>query len=167
MNHGNMQMDQMGKDGKPLPSPRDMSEVDMNGTTVKISYGAPSLRGRKMIGDHDPYGQVWRLGANEATSFVTNAPVMVGGTLVPAGSYTLFALPTANNWTLIISKKTGEWGIPYPGEQFDFARVPMMKGKMSAPVERLKIDFTKVRPNRSELHVKWGTDNYWVPVDRA
>ena len=64
----------------------------------------------------------WRAGANEATTFVTTADLTVGGKTVPAGSYTLFAIPNADKpWTLIISKKTGEWGIPYPGEQFDFA----------------------------------------------
>ena len=63
-----------------------------------------------------PYGQVWRTGANEATTLVTDTNVKIGDKDVPAGSYTIFTVPNADKWTLIISKKTGEWGIPYPGK---------------------------------------------------
>ena len=66
------------------------------------------MRGRKIFGDLVPYGEPWRVGANEATTFVINADVNVGGKAVPAGSYTLFALPTAGAWSLIVSKQTGE-----------------------------------------------------------
>ena len=163
MDHGAMQM---GKDGKPLPSPRKMAMVDLQGTTIHISYGAPSLRGRKMLGDKDPYGKVWRLGANEATSFETSGAVMVGGTNVPAGKYTLFALPTADSWTLVISKKTGEWGIPYPGEADDFARVPMMRVPMSTSQEQMNISFEKTSGASTQMHVKWANDNYFVTIKK-
>jgi hypothetical protein len=88
-----------------------------------------------------PYGTEWRVGANEATTFVTDTDLVVGGTLVPAGSYTLFALPNADSWKLIISKKTGEWGIPYPGASFDFARVDMQISALPSPPAPLE-DFT-------------------------
>lgn len=163
MDHGSMQM---GKDGKPLPSPREMAMVNLNGAQVHVSYGAPSLRGRKMIGDKDPYGKVWRVGANEATSFEVSGDVSVNGTNVPAGKYTLFVLPTADKWTLIISKKTGEWGIPYPGESSDLARVDMTKASLSSPQERMSIDFEKTSGSKTEMHVKWDTDNYFVTVQK-
>lgn len=163
MEHGSMQM---GKDGKPLPSPRKMAMADLGGTSIHISYGAPSLRGRKMIGDHDAYGKVWRLGANEATSFETSGDVMIGGTHVPAGKYTLFALPEADKWTLIISKKTGEWGIPYPGESDDLARVPMMKGNATGSKEQLELVFEKKTARSADLHVKWATDDYYVTISK-
>jgi hypothetical protein len=88
-----------------------------------------------------PYGEPWRAGANEATTFVIDANANVGGKTVPAGSYTLFALPTAEAWTLIISKQTGEWGIPYPGESYDFVRVPMKVSKLDSPMENFMIAF--------------------------
>ena len=157
---------QMGKDGKPMPSPRKMAMADLGGTSIHISYGAPSLRGRKMLGGQDPYGKVWRLGANEATSFVTSGDVTIGGTRVPAGSYTLFALPEANQWTLIISKKTGEWGIPYPGESDDFARVPMQKGMSSGATEQMEIVFEKGNAKSTQMHVKWAADNYYVTISK-
>ena len=163
MDHGAMQM---GKDGKPIPSPRKMAMADLSGTTIHISYGAPSLRGRKMVGDHDPYGKEWRLGANEATSFETSGDVMVGGTHVPAGKYTLFALPEADKWTLIISKKTGEWGIPYPGQSDDLARVPMQKAPMGASQEQMLINFEKSTAKSTQMHVKWAKDNYFVTVSK-
>jgi len=99
------------------------------------------MRGRKIFGDLVPFDEVWRTGADNATSFVTKADLLVGGKNVPAGSYTLFTLPTQNKWTLIISKQTGEFGIPYPGEQFDFARVEMKVSKLPSPLENFTISF--------------------------
>ena len=90
----------------------------------------------------------------------------MNGTAVPAGSYTLFVLPTASTWTLIISKKTGEWGIPYPGQQYDFARVPMTRASLPSPQERMSINFEKTSALKTEMHVKWGTDNYSVTVQK-
>lgn len=99
------------------------------------------MRGRKVFGDLVPYGEVWRVGADDATSFASNVDVVAGDKNIPAGKYTLFALPTATKWTLIVSKETGEWGIPYPGAQHDFARVPMQVSKLPAPLENFTISF--------------------------
>lgn len=159
------QMDGMHapKDGKPVPSPRKMATADLQGTKIDISYGAPSLRGRKMVGEKDPYGKVWRLGANEATSFKTTGDVMIAGHHVPAGSYTLFALPTAESWTLIVSKATGEWGLDYKQDQ-DLVRIKMMKSPMTTPQEQMSITFEKTAGKKTEMHVKWDRDNMWVPI---
>jgi len=85
-------------------------------------------QGRKIFGEASDkalvsYGEIWRTGANDATTFVTDANVTVDGKAVPAGSYTLFTVPKADEWTLVISKKTGEWGTDYPGEKEDLLRV--------------------------------------------
>jgi Protein of unknown function (DUF2911) len=112
-----------------------------DGKAINVTYSSPRMRGRKIFGDLVPYGEVWRTGADNATSFVTNTDLIVGGKNVPAGSYTLFTLPTQNKWTLIISKQTGEFGIPYPGEQFDFARVEMKLSKLPLPSENFTISF--------------------------
>src|SRR3984893_9129917 len=72
-----------------------------------------------------PSERFWRAGANEATTFVTTSDITVGGKAVPAGKYTIFALPSEDKWTLIISKKTGEWGTAYPGPENDLARIDM------------------------------------------
>jgi hypothetical protein len=112
-----------------------------DGKTITVNYSSPRMRGRKIFGDLVPFGEVWRAGADDATSFMTNVDVMVGGKSVPAGKYTLFTLPMPAKWTLIISKQTGEWGIPYPGEKYDFARMEMKISKLVSPLENFTISF--------------------------
>ena len=136
------------------PSPPASASCDLGGgKTIKTDYSSPRMKGRKIYGDLVPYGKVWRTGANEATTFVTDTNVTVGGRDVPAGSYTLFTVPSEDKWTLIISKKTGEWGIPYP-EGEDLARVDMKVSKPTAPVENLTISFDQVG-DKCTMHVDW------------
>ncbi|HEY4979910.1 MAG TPA: DUF2911 domain-containing protein, partial [Candidatus Acidoferrum sp.] len=103
------------QDKSKRPSPPATAMVDLGGATVTIDYSSPRLKGRHVGGEVATFGQVWRLGANEATTLVTTGAITVGGKAVPAGSYTMFAVPGKDKWTLIISKKTGEWGTDYPG----------------------------------------------------
>jgi hypothetical protein len=112
-----------------------------DGKTISVNYSSPRMRGRKIFGELVPFGEVWRAGADDATSFVPSVDVIVGGKNVPAGRYTIFILPAPAKWTLIISKQFGEFGIPYPGEQYDFARVEMKVSKLSSPLENFTISF--------------------------
>ena len=112
-----------------------------DGKSITVDYSSPRAKGRKIYGGLVPFGQVWRTGANEATSFVTTANLTIGGKDVPAGSYTIFTIPNENKWTLIINKKTGEWGIPYKYESDDLARVDMDVSKTSGAVENFTISF--------------------------
>src|ERR1700756_588951 len=112
-----------------------------DGKTITVNYSSPRMRGRKIFGDLIPYGEVWRTGADDATAFTTASDLVAGGKTIPAAKYTLFTLPTQNKWTLIISKQTGEFGIPYPGEKFDFARLEMKVSKLPSPVENFTISF--------------------------
>lgn len=93
-------------------SPRKSAELTLDGEKISVDYGAPSMRDRKIMGELVPYNQIWRLGANKATHFTTEADLAMGGVNVPAGTYTLFALPSETGWKLIINKTTGQWGIP-------------------------------------------------------
>jgi len=130
------------RDKSQLPSPPAKAMCKFaDGKTITVDYSSPRMRGRKIFGDLVPYGEVWRAGANEATTFVIDTDLIVGGKNVPAGSYTLFTLPTPDKWTLIISKKTGEWGIPYPGDEFDFARMDMKVSTLPSPLENFTISF--------------------------
>jgi hypothetical protein len=151
-------------DKSKRPSPPGTAEATLNGKKIVIEYSRPYLKGRKMIGEHEPYGRPWRAGANEATSLKTDADVDIGGTHVPAGAYTLFILPEPNKMTLIISKKTGEWGIPYPGEQFDLARIPMKLTQTSQPTEQFTISFDKQNENSAQLNFTWENWNASLPV---
>jgi hypothetical protein len=140
--------------GGPMPSPRETASVELKSGSIKISYGAPSTRGRKIMGDIVPYDKVWRTGANEATSFVTNTSLKIGSTIVPAGTYTLYTLPGPDDWMLIVNKQTGQWGTEYSQAQ-DLARIPMKSTKLGSPQEKMSITFEKTSGNSTELHVKW------------
>src|SRR5437868_142834 len=137
------------------PSPPANAECKFSdGKSVKVEYSSPRTKGRKIFGGLVPYGQVWRAGANEATTFVTDTNHTIGGKDIPAGSYTMFTIPNQDKWTLIISKKTGEWGIPYPGEGEDLARVDMSVSKTPAPVENFTISFHEMG-NACHMYLDW------------
>ena len=132
---------QQDKSKRPSPPAKAVCTLP-DGKSITTDYSSPRLKGRKIIGGQDPYGKPWRAGANEATTFVTTADFAVGGKVVPAGNYTIFAIPYADKaWTLIISKKTGEWGIPYPGDQFDLLRTDMQVSALPSQVENFTIAY--------------------------
>ena len=130
------------KDKAQRPSPPGKAACKLpDGKTITVDYSSPRMKGRKIFGDLVPFGKVWRAGANEATSLVTDTALAIDGKSIPAGSYTLFVIPNADKWTLIISRKTGEWGVPYPGEADDLARVEMKVSKLPSAVENFLIAF--------------------------
>jgi hypothetical protein len=145
---------QQDKSKRPSPPAKAVCSLP-DGKTITTDYSSPRLKGRKIIGGQDPYGKPWRAGANEATTFVTTADLTVDGKPVPAGSYTIFAIPYADKpWTLIISKKTGEWGIPYPGEQNDLLRADMQVSALPSQLENFTIGYDKT-DGGCTLHMDW------------
>lgn len=145
----------LGQQKSPPASPPAQTQCKLSdGKTVTIAYSSPRAKGRKIFGGLVPYGEVWRTGANEATTFVTNANVSVGGTAVPAGSYTIFTVPTEDKWTLIINKHTGEWGIPYKYESEELGKVPMQVSKTSSPVENFTINLGQ-GGSSCNLQISW------------
>jgi Protein of unknown function (DUF2911) len=152
------------EDKSQRPSPPASAECKLpDGKTIKTDYSSPRLRGRKMIGGNNPYGQVWRLGANDATTFVTDTNLTVGGKDVPAGSYTLFAIPNADKWTLIISKKTGEWGTQYPGPGEDLARVDMKVSQLPSKLENFTISY-EPSSGGCTMNADWDTTRASVEI---
>jgi hypothetical protein len=146
------------------PSPAAKATCALaNGKTITIDYSSPRMKGRKIFGGLVPYGEVWRAGANEATTFVTTADLMVGGAHVPAGNYTIFVIPDKTKWILIISKKTGEWGIPYPGADSDLMRVAMRTSALPTPVENFTISFAKSGIGCT-LKMEWETTSATVDI---
>ena len=146
------------------PSPPASTTCDLGGgKSIKTDYSSPRMKGRKIYGELVPYGKVWRTGANEATTFVTSNDVVVGGKTVPAGSYTLFTIPNADKWTLIINKKTGEWGIPYKYESDELARVDMKVSKLPSPVENFTISYEK-SGNGCTMNIDWESTRASVDI---
>jgi hypothetical protein len=150
---------------KPVLSPPAQAQVTLNGSAITIHYNSPRMKGRKIMGGLVPWGQVWRTGANPAITLITPIALKIGSLEVPAGTYTLFTLPTsATDWKLIVSTKTGEWGIPYP-EGSDLGRTPMHIDSLSAPQEDMSISFEKTEGHHTQLHVKWENTDVWVNVE--
>jgi hypothetical protein len=135
----------MQQDKSKRPSPPGTAEMMLNGKKIMIEYSRPSMKGRKIMGELVPYDKVWRLGANEATQLTTEADLMIGKVTVPKGTYTLWALPSASSWKLIVNKRTGIWGTPYKPEykQDELAHIDMKVETISAPVEQFTIYLEK------------------------
>jgi DUF2911 family protein len=161
----------MSDDKSKRPSPPASAACKFSdGKTIKIDYSSPRAKGRKIFGEASekalvPYGQIWRTGANDATTFVTDTNVTVGGKAVPAGSYTIFTEPKVDAWSLVISKKTGEWGTDYPGEKEDLVRVPMTVSKTSAPVENFTIAFDQAG-SKCTLRIEWENTRASVEISK-
>jgi Protein of unknown function (DUF2911) len=143
-----------GGEKKPRPSPAANAQCKFSdGKSVKVDYSSPRAKGRKIYGGLVPFGQVWRTGANESTTFVTDANLTIGGKDVPAGSYTMFSVPAQDKWTLIISKKTGEWGTDYPEGQ-DLGRYDMSVSKTPSAIENFTISFHEMG-NGCHMYMDW------------
>jgi hypothetical protein len=127
------------------PSPPATATGKIKGATITINYSSPSVKGRRIFGDLVPYGQVWRAGANEATIFETDKDIKVEGKALPAGKYSLYAIPGEKEWTIIFNKQTGQWGVKRGGatsrdEAQDALTVKVKPKKSSGMTERLAYD---------------------------
>ena len=134
--------------------------------TVVVDYGRPSKRGREIWGALVPYGELWRTGANRATHFSTDRPLVLdpagAGLEVPAGEYTLFSVPEAGGGTLIVNRQTGQGGTTYD-EARDLGRVPFVREGLDAPVETFTIDVVETGPDAGRLELRWDRDALVVP----
>lgn len=146
------------------PSPAASATCDLGGgKSIQTDYSSPRMKGRKIFGGLVPYGEVWRTGANEATTFVPSTDVMVGGKNVPAGKYSMFTIPNADKWTLIINKKIGEWGIPYKYQSDELARIDMKMSKPPSPVENFTISYEKTGSGCT-MNMEWETTRASVDI---
>jgi DUF2911 family protein len=141
------------KSKRPSPPARTQCKLP-DGKTIKVDYSSPRAKGRKIFGGLVPYGKVWRAGANEATTFVTDSDLTIGGKNIPAGNYTIFTVPNEDKWVLIVNKKTGEWGIPYKWESDELLRTDMNVSKTPAPVEDFTISFDQ-KDSSCTLNMSW------------
>jgi DUF2911 family protein len=142
-------------------SPPARATAMIGGKSVSVQYSAPSVRGRKIFGDggllsRDPTYPVWRAGANASTTFKTEGALDVGGLSVPAGNYSLYVnVKDPEQWELVISKATGQWGLTYPGPSSDLGRVKMTMSRPPALVETLKYTLTDKGGGAGELRLEW------------
>ena len=145
----------LGQAQNPPASPPGTATFTFgDGKTINIAYSRPSVRGRAIFGGLVPYGQVWRTGANAATTLKTDVDLTIGGASVPAGTYTLYSIPEEKKWTLIINKETGQWGTKYDQAQ-DLARVEMKVSKPASPTEQFTIGFDQTSATAAVLKLVW------------
>jgi hypothetical protein len=124
-------------------------------TVITVTYHRPSVKGRKIWGDLVPYGQVWRVGANDATTFETNVDVTINGQKLAAGKYALYAIPTAGDWTWIFNKNSGQWGTDYDkNKDQDVLKVSAKPGPGDM-IEALNYEFATVTPTTTQLVLRW------------
>ena len=134
---------------KPL-SPKETLSASVSGIKTTIVYCRPSSRGRKMIGGNEPFGTVWRTGANEATTIEFASAVKIEGKTLPAGKYALFTIPDEKEWTIIFNKEHNQWGAYNYNESEDALRVKVKVGKPAEFVETFTIS-----PEKDKIILKW------------
>jgi hypothetical protein len=130
---------------------------------VKVTYARPAKKGREVFGTLEPFGKVYRLGANESAEIKFFKPVVIGTTKVPAGSYGLFAIPNKDNWTIIISKDTDHWGAYTYDESKDVVRVTVPVKSLDTPVENLSMVFTPDAKGAT-LNIGWDKTAVALPI---
>ena len=132
-----------------------------------IDYGQPHARGRTIFGGLVPYGEVWRLGANWATSLALDVPMRIGQLDLPRGEYTLFFLPREDGGELVVSEETRQWGTDYDASR-DFGRTPVQRRHLSESLESLTITLEPVFPQEAGsvpagmLRIAWGEAEYFT-----
>jgi hypothetical protein len=155
---------------QPRVSPPDVSGAVIDGSRVTVYYSRPGTKDpktgavRKIWGGLVPLGKVWRTGANEAPMLVTQQPLDLGGTIVPAGAYTLFTLPAENGSAkLIVNRQLGQWGTQYDEKQ-DFARINMTKETLMTPVDLFTMSISKAPGGTGGVFkMMWENTQYSVP----
>lgn len=151
-------------------SPHETVSATIDGAAVKIVYGRPHTKDpktgtmRKIWGGLVPFGKVWRLGADEATLLTTDHDIDLGGTKIPAGSYSLYLQPEETGPAkLIVNKQTGQWGTKYDQSK-DFARIDMKKNPLAPDVKQFTITLDKNPSGGGMLHLKWEHTVYSAPI---
>jgi Protein of unknown function (DUF2911) len=146
---------------KKRASPHETVTATVDGAKISVTYGRPYMKGRKVAGGLIPYGAVWRTGADEATTLVTDKGLMFGNTHVSAGTYTLYTHASEKDWQLAINKQTGQWGTEYNAAQ-DLGRVPLTLAKTPSPVEQFTIAIVDT-PAGGDLRLTWDTTQASAP----
>ncbi len=146
----------------PQPSPASTLKQRVGLTDIEVNYSRPSMRGRKIFGGLEAWGEVWRAGANSATKVTFSTPVKLNGTDVPAGTYGLFAQIGPDEWTVILNKVPNQWGAYDYNPKDDIVRVKAVPVALAEPVESFTIDLNDLRDDSATLNLIW--EKTRVPV---
>lgn len=149
---------------EPMQSPAALASTTLpDGTYLKVTYHAPRKRGRTLFGELVPYGQVWRLGANQATELTTTGDVNFGGAPLEAGTYALYAIPHQDRWTIVVNRALGQWGAYRYNEQQDVLRVDVPVARLDSSFEAFTIRFDAAEDG-ADLVMAWDQTQVTVPI---
>ena len=147
----------------PAASPACTLKQRVGLTDITVVYSRPGVKGRTIFGGIVPYGQVWRAGANQATKISFSTSVKLEGNEIPAGNYSLFAIPGEQEWTIIINKNTNQWGAFQYNTNDDLVRFPVAPVNLrDTSVETFAIEFNRIRDESALLELVW--DKTVVPI---
>lgn len=148
----------------PQPSPTQTVKQNFGLSSIELSYSRPGVKGRKIFGDLVPYGNVWRTGANQATTLTFADDVTIGDVKVKAGKYGLLTIPEKKSWTIIISKQTGVTSPADYKQDQDVVRVDAKTNATGDAIETFTIEFANVKPNTCDLEIKWDKTSVSLPI---
>lgn len=148
----------------PAPSPTQTIKQDFGLAAIDLSYSRPGMKGRKIFGDLVPFGNVWRTGANSATTLTFGDDVMIAGTKIPAGKYGLLSIPNKKNWVLIITKQTDVTSPAAYKQEMDVVRVEVAVKNTGSSVESFTMQFANVKPTSCDLQISWAKSMVTLPI---
>lgn len=146
----------------PQASPGATLRQRVGLTDIEVVYSRPSAKGRVMLGGNNPFGQVWRTGANSATRISFSTPVTFQGAHVDAGTYEMFTIPGKDEWTVMLQKPRNQWGAYAYDPKNDYVRVTVKPVRLTEPVETFTIEFNDLRDDSATLQLTW--ERTCVPV---
>ncbi len=139
----------------PQASPSAQISQKIGLTDVSVEYSRPSTKGRKIFGELVPFGQVWRTGANAATTLTFSTDVIIASNTVPSGKYALYSIPGKTSWTIVLSKNTELWGAIGYNSNDDILRFEVDANKLSRKYETFEISFNNMTDTGADLSMKW------------
>lgn len=149
-------------------SPKDTAAIELNDLKIEVEYNRPSKREREVFGALVPFDQVWRTGANEATTFKTNRNLIIQGMLLPKGKYTLWTVPNDESWKVMFNSGQYQWGVdetmkPMWNPNYDVIEIEVPTEKLETTVEKFTIAFDNTTGNL-KLTLAWDNTKIEVPI---
>jgi hypothetical protein len=148
----------------PAPSPTQTIKQDFGLGTVELTYSRPSVKGRKIFGGHEPFGEIWRTGANAATKIKFTEPVEMGGKKLDTGSYVIYTIPNKGTWEVIINKGLTNWGADGYNDSLDVVRFKVPAITTTENIETMTMQFANVKAESCDLHIMWEKSAIAIPI---
>ncbi|MGS0747158.1 DUF2911 domain-containing protein [Halpernia sp. GG3] len=148
----------------PVASPRQTVDQQLSVSNIKVDYGRPAVKGREVFGKLVPFNEVWRAGANTCTKITFGQDFMFGGKMIKAGTYGLFVIPTATEWTVILNSDSTQWGAYDFNAKLNVLETKVPVQKLAAKQEWLKIELDDLTENSANLTFSWDMTKASVPI---